>query len=84
MSQTIRWQEQTVPFRAGESLASALARAGIRALGPRPTGGAQAVFCGIGQCQGCLVLVNGRPVEACLTPCRDGLQVRPLGEQDAR
>jgi aerobic-type carbon monoxide dehydrogenase small subunit (CoxS/CutS family) len=71
------WQGQPVPFRPGETLASALIRAGIVALGQTVTGQSRAVFCGIGQCQGCLVLVEGVPREACLTPCRDGLVVTP-------
>lgn len=79
----ILWQDREVPFRTGESLGSALARAGVRALGPRPNGGAHALFCGIGQCQGCLVALEGRVVEACLTPCRDGARVQPLEGRDA-
>jgi aerobic-type carbon monoxide dehydrogenase small subunit (CoxS/CutS family) len=79
MNGTILWNGAPVAFRAGESVASALARAGIRALGNLPTGQASAVFCGIGQCQGCLVLLDGRLVEACLTACRDGLSVEPAG-----
>lgn len=84
MSGHILWQGRAVPFRTGESLGLALARAGVRALGPRPTGGEHALFCGIGQCQGCLVAVEGRVAEACLTPCRDGLRVEPVEVPDAR
>lgn len=69
---TFRWQGQAIAFRAGDTLATALIRAGIVDLGA-----GRAVFCGIGQCQGCLVRSNGRLVEACLTPCRAGLDVSP-------
>lgn len=73
MSGVILWQGRPVPFRDDERVASALMRAGISDLG---------VFCGIGQCQGCLVRVDGRLTEACLARCRDGLQVQPLETRD--
>ncbi|WP_353475960.1 FAD-dependent oxidoreductase (plasmid) [Salipiger sp. H15] len=62
------WRGQPLPFAPGESVAHALGRAGIAEFGPGPTGTARAVFCGIGQCQMCLVEVAGRSAEACLTP----------------
>jgi len=77
MTGHILWQGRTVPFRPGEPLASALLRAGVTVLGAGPAGQPRAVFCGIGQCQGCLVRVEGRLREACLTPCREGLLVAP-------
>lgn len=73
----ILWQGRAVPFHPGESVASALMRAGIRDLTGAPGGTARAVFCGIGQCQSCLVRIDGRVTEACLAPCRDGLDVQP-------
>lgn len=80
----ILWRGQPVSFIPGETVGSALARAGLRDLGPRATGGRHALFCGIGQCQNCLVQIGGRVVEACLTPCADGLAVEPMGGSDAR
>lgn len=79
MSGAILWNGSRIAFRAGESVASALARADIHAYGTLPTGQQATVFCGIGQCQGCLVSLDGRLVEACLTPCRDGLRVASAG-----
>lgn len=67
------WNGRPVPFKAGESLASALTRAGITDLGHAATGQTRAVFCGIGQCQGCMVRIGGRLAEACLLRCEDGL-----------
>jgi aerobic-type carbon monoxide dehydrogenase small subunit (CoxS/CutS family) len=84
MSGRFLWQGREIAFHTGESVGLALARAGVRALGPRPNGGEHALFCGIGQCQGCLVAVEGRVVEACLTPCHDGARVEPLEAPDAR
>ncbi|MDA1045021.1 2Fe-2S iron-sulfur cluster-binding protein [Yoonia sp.] len=71
---TIFWQGRPVPFQPGESVASALNRAGIRAFG---------LFCGIGQCQGCLVAIEGRTFEACLMRCRDGVEIDTAGVTDA-
>lgn len=75
MTGTILWQGTPVPFLSGESVASALNRAGIRQFG---------LFCGIGQCQGCLVTIKGRTFEACLTRCQDGVEIDPEGVTDAR
>lgn len=79
--ETILWGARPIPFLPGESVASALTRAGIRQFSAGPAGIDRAVFCGIGQCQNCLVLIEGRSAEACLTPCRDGLLVTPESEE---
>ena len=60
MTGTIFWAGRPVPFRTGETVATALLRAGIAAFGQAPTGQARAVFCGIGLCQGCLIRADGR------------------------
>lgn len=80
MGGMIWWQGRALAYRPGDTLATALTRAGELALGQGPTGAARGMFCGIGQCQNCLVLVDGRPVEACLTPCSEGLRVLPCRE----
>ena len=82
MSGHILWSGARIPFQTGESVASALMRAGVLALGTAPTGQGRAVFCGIGQCQGCLVRADGRLTEACLLPCRDGMVI--TADQGAR
>ena len=74
---SIYWCGQPLPFVAGESVAHALTRAGVTCFGPSPVGVARAVFCGIGQCQMCLVQIDGRTAEACLTLCVEGMQLRP-------
>jgi predicted molibdopterin-dependent oxidoreductase YjgC len=66
---------------AGESVAAALLAAGIRTLGRAPgDGGPRGMFCAMGSCQECVVLIGGRLVEACRVPVHDGLVVasRPL------
>ena len=78
MTQHIHWQTRAIPVQSGESVASALQRAGIYQLGRAPTNQPLAVFCGIGQCQGCLIMADDRVTEACLLPCRDGLTLQPF------
>lgn len=60
----------------GESLAVALAAAGILTLRRSPMGGgARGMFCLMGVCQECVVTVDGVPAVACLEPVRDGMAV---------
>lgn len=74
------WNGTPVAFQPGETIAAAMLKAGIVNLGRHddgPPGGR--IFCGIGACQGCVVTVaDAAPVEACLTPARDGLRLGPL------
>lgn len=73
------WDQQSVPFYPGETIAAALLRAGITHLGTSVGGLQGRYFCGIGNCQACLVSINGAsPVEACLTPARSGMQLSPV------
>lgn len=81
MSRFFRWEDREIPFLAGESVASALARVGIHDLGPTATGGRAALFCGIGQCQGCLIEFDGRLTEACLLPAAEGMRLGPRTEK---
>lgn len=75
MTGTIFWNGIAIPFRTGESVATALLRAGINRFGTGPTGQARTVFCGIGLCQGCLIRAEGRFTEACLLAAEDGLHL---------
>ncbi len=78
--------EPSVPFtfngraftaRPGEMISSALYAAGIHVFGHHPKDhGAQGIFCVNGQCSQCMVLANGIPVKACMTPVTDQLDVR--------
>ena len=75
---TFRWMSQDVPFRPGETVAAALSAAGVVSLGRDQAGAPSRYFCGVGACQCCLVNIDGRPLEACLTLARPGLSVTPL------
>ncbi|GEO87194.1 MULTISPECIES: 2Fe-2S iron-sulfur cluster-binding protein [Alphaproteobacteria] len=77
-AQTFDWMGQAISFRSGESIAAALAAAGIRQFGADPLGQETRYFCGIGACQCCLVRVEGTVREACITPARAGMRVIPM------
>ncbi|MCK5797572.1 MAG: FAD-dependent oxidoreductase [Deltaproteobacteria bacterium] len=78
--------EATIPFsfngqplvaREGEVISSALYAAGISVFGHHHSdGGAQGIFCVNGQCSQCMVLVDGRPLKACMTRVRAGMAVK--------
>lgn len=78
---TLRWQSaeglREVAFQPGQSIAAALTAAGIRELrATRREGPGRGVFCGMGVCQDCLVVVEGEPNQrACMTKARDGMLV---------
>jgi hypothetical protein len=68
------------PVRAypGETVGAALTAAGIMAFrSTRQNARPRGIFCGIGICFDCLVVVDGRPnVRACVTLAAPGMQVR--------
>ena len=63
--------------REGEPVAASLLANGISVMrrtekGHEPRG----VFCGIGQCCECMVVVDGKPnIRSCITPLREGMRV---------
>lgn len=61
----------------GETVAAALVAAGHTAFRKTARQGApRAVYCGMGVCYDCLVVVDGQTNQrACMTPVRDGMQV---------
>lgn len=70
MAPAFRFDGQDIPYEEGDTLASALHRAGVRALSRsmkyhRPRG----AYCFSGGCAGCMVAMDGRPnVLACMEP----------------
>ena len=59
----------------GEPIASAMMANGIHThRKTNKTGEIRGVFCGIGQCNDCVMIVNGVPnIRTCVTPVRDGM-----------
>lgn len=73
------WCGQPLTARPGEMLASALFAHGIRVFGHHHKDGAPlGIFCANGQCGQCMVLADGKPVKACMTPVTPGLRVEPV------
>ncbi|MHA3701064.1 (2Fe-2S)-binding protein [Jatrophihabitans sp. YIM 134969] len=74
---TFDFDGRTIPFTDGQTVAAALVAAGTYSwrttrFGGKPRG----VFCGIGVCFDCLVVVDGRPDQrACLAPATAGAVV---------
>jgi len=68
---------KVIPAREGETIAAALLAAGIRVnryteKRHEPRG----IFCGIGQCTDCVMVVNGVPnVRTCVTLVADGMVI---------
>ena len=74
----------------GETVAAALAAAGIVAVRQARSGAPRGPFCGMGVCFDCLVTVDGRPSQrACLTKVEAGMDIRsspvagPLADEPA-
>jgi D-hydroxyproline dehydrogenase subunit gamma len=74
-----RFDGRRIVGRPGESIASALWAAGIRTLRHSPGRAApRGVFCNVGVCQECVVVVEGRHRPACTTPVAPGLDVASI------
>jgi predicted molibdopterin-dependent oxidoreductase YjgC len=71
------FDDEPIAARAGMSLAAALLAAGVRVLGRNPVDGSpRGIFCAMGVCQECVVVVDGARVEACRTVVREGMVVQ--------
>jgi predicted molibdopterin-dependent oxidoreductase YjgC len=71
-----RFDGELVLAREGETVAMALWASGVRQLRSSPVRAEpRGVFCGMGVCQECVVLIDGRRREACTTVVRQGLVV---------
>jgi sarcosine oxidase subunit alpha len=74
---SIRFEGREVSFFAGDTVASALYRDGVRTFSRslkyhRRRG----LYCGTGDCPNCLITIDGRPAtRSCQTSCRDGMAV---------
>lgn len=75
---TFQFEEHLITARPGDTVASALAAAGIRHLRDSAVSGeARGIFCMMGACFDCLVEIDGiQNRQACMTPVREGLTVR--------
>jgi succinate dehydrogenase/fumarate reductase-like Fe-S protein len=71
----INFEGEQVAARAGESVAAALTAHGIRGFRVTRSTAERGIFCGMGVCQECRVLVNGYSQLACQTLCAPGMVV---------
>jgi predicted molibdopterin-dependent oxidoreductase YjgC len=78
MSATFSFDGRAVAFRPGQTVGAALWADGVTATRTtRFAGRPRGMFCGIGVCFDCLVVVDGRLDErACATPAVAGMDVR--------
>jgi aerobic-type carbon monoxide dehydrogenase small subunit (CoxS/CutS family) len=72
---TITVDGEPLPAFLGETLAAAMLADGRRTLRRSPRSGSpRGIFCGMGICYDCLMVVDGRPnVRACMTPVAEGM-----------
>lgn len=77
---------QAVQAHEGETIASAVLLSGRMALRyTASTGEPRGVFCGMGICFDCMVVVDGCPgFRACVTPVKEGVNVelKRAGDHD--
>lgn len=72
-----RFEGRTIGAYEGESIACALFAAGVRTLRMSPrTEAARGMFCLMGSCQECIVMIDGERLAACQAPARAGLDVK--------
>ena len=74
----VHYRGTAIRCRAGDTVAAAMVDAGELACRVAGDGQPRGVFCGMGVCHECLVVVDGRPGRrACLEPVRDGMRIEP-------
>ena len=85
----LRFEGREVPVLEGDTVASALFRAGVRTFSRSlKTHRRRGLYCGTGECPNCTVTVDDVPgVRSCVTPATGGMRVRrdrgwPSAEHD--
>ena len=73
---TFQWNKKELSGYEGEMISSALIANGIHIFGYHAKDKSpQGIFCANGQCSQCLVIVDGLPVKACMTPLKKGMTI---------
>ena len=61
----------------GEPIAAALKAAGVMVHRHTKKGSPRGIFCAIGRCTDCVMVVDGKPnIRTCVTPLVEGMQVQ--------
>lgn len=72
----IAFEGRSLEAWPGESIAAVLLNAGEAAMRETPRGEPRGLWCGMGVCGECRVVVDGEIRRACLEPARPGQQIR--------
>ncbi|MFW3146125.1 MAG: FAD-dependent oxidoreductase [Thermoplasmatota archaeon] len=73
------WNGKELSGLEGEMLSSSLIANGVHIFGHHAKDGSpQGIFCANGQCAQCLVMADGRPVKSCMTPLKEGMDVKSV------
>ena len=73
------WEGHEMRGQEGEMISAALFANGVRTFSYHHKDDAPlGLFCANGQCGQCTVIVNGRPLKACMTPLRRNMRIEPL------
>ncbi len=76
-----RLDDKWIESYEGETVAAALWASGIRNLRPSPVMAApRGMFCYMGVCQECVVVIDGKRETSCSFPVSEGLSVTLLRE----
>ena len=68
--------EKAIRAFEGETIAAAMMANGIRVFRRTEHGGPRGIFCAVGRCSDCLMVVDGVPnVRVCVTAVRKGMRV---------
>ncbi|NUR76296.1 MAG: FAD-dependent oxidoreductase, partial [Thermoleophilia bacterium] len=79
---TLHVDGRALAVRIGDTVAAALVDAGELVCRVTRLGEPRGIFCGMGVCHDCVMLVDGVPLRTCMTPVRGGMHVEV--EADAR
>lgn len=74
----IFFEGKKITAKANEPIAVALINAGIKDFRyTRKNHDPRGIYCAIGRCTDCMMIVNGRPnVRTCITPVEDGMIIK--------
>ena len=76
---SFKFNGEKIDAKPGEMISSALFAHGIHIFGWHVKDNSpQGMFCANGQCSQCLVIADGIPVKSCVTPVKEGMDVRSL------
>ena len=74
---TFDFDGKTFEGYEGEPIAAALRAAGVLTHRHTKKGSPRGIFCAIGRCTDCVMVVDGKPnVRTCVTPLTEGMKVQ--------